>query len=872
MKLILRPQAAMLIAIILLAPLAACAGAAGPAGRGLPDLAFRPDSFRTIPVEPRVGDDTFVFITVENIGDADAVGKYVVSFWYNWTGDPATSVPLTPVENDADLGDLAAGASNECYLAMKTQAMDPGNYSITIVVDDENTIAESNESNNEVNLTLHLDPPVPLDLYIPPGGVSVEPASPFAGDNVTISAPVFNAGPGDARSVDVYFTLNDNLHPISARCMLTDMKSSTSKKATAVWVTKGLSPGTYDILVFVHPNWTVDWVPPDTNLSNNNASLTVTLGKPDVNLRLDSFLIEPARLRQGDDLNVTVTLTNTASRTVVDVPVALLLDEELAAQRQLELMNGSPGLLRMSLPTAVYSEGAHSLRLQAVNIDEERGFVVFVPRPDLAVMNMTVLPVLPGAGDVLSVTVKVANIGDVPSPACNLSLLVDDGTAPVAVAPIPPVPPDDAVQKTLRWNSSGFSPGSHSLRAVADSELVVDDSNRSNNAVIRDIDITGEVDLSVESQGMVPAAPRQGDSIVVPVTVRNLGTLRCNVASLTLKIKGRAVDRVNMTDIAAGASINSSLEWATAGFAPGNYSFEIVAAVGGGQGDSAPANNVLAGRLQLLPPVPRPDLRVTEIVMPERTLHAGQLLSLGIVVENAGDKDADATFLSITADSAGGRSVRLTGAPVPVPALPVGQSLTVNVTGDTSALAPGFYQLSATVDPANDLQESNETNNQMLGEIAVLEPLPPGPVLTVGSISVEGKLEAGQKVTIHALINNTGGADAQHLQVTFLVDGREAGTRTVGTLAANGSRSCALDWVAAAGNHTLNVTVSAEGGVEGSGQLPVSVSGAAGAGPWSAGAVGLVVALVLMLAAAVALLSRRIGNFGPPGRPPAEEE
>ncbi len=717
---------------------------------------------------------------------------------------------------------------------------------------------------------------MPVDLYIPPGGVSVDPVSPFAGDNVTISAPVFNAGPGDAKSVDVYFTLNDTINhtlpPISARCMLTDLKSSTSQKATAVWVTKGLSPGAYDVLVFVHPIWTVDWVPPDTNLSNNNASFMVTLAKPDVSLRLDAFRIDPAGPRLGDAMNVTVTLTNTASRTVVDVPVALFIDQELVVQQTLELVNGSPGTLKTALPTSGYSEGGHSLRLQAVNIDETLNFTLIVMRPDLALLNLTLLPVLPQAGDVLSATVKVANIGEIASLQCNLGLFADNATVPAAVMPVPAIPPGDAVYRTLQWNTTGLSPGTHVVHVLVDPESAVEESNRSNNELIQKIDVTGVVDLSIGEPVISPAAPRQGDSVGFSFLVRNLGTMRCNFANLTLKVGGRIVDSIELADISAGAVFNSSLAWATAGYPPENYSYLASVAVGLGQGDSIPANDAVHGQLRLLPSLPLPDLVIPDIVMTEQTLHAGERLFLGVTVENAGNRDSNASLLAVTAESGGGRIFPMTGAPVPVPALAVGQSVVVNVTGDTSALPPGFYEINATVDPANALVESNETNNHLFRDLAVLEPLPPAPELAVGNITIDGKLEDGQKVTIHADISNTGSADAVNVQVSFFLDGKRIGTRTIDVIASNGTGACALDWVAAPGTHTLNVSVTADGASEASGQLPVSVSGAAGAGAWSAGAVGLVVALVLMLGAAVALMSRRPGNFGPSDRPPAEEE
>jgi subtilase family serine protease len=843
----------LLVSIMFISPLASVAATEEKGhARGLPDFAFKAGSNRTIPVVPVFGDDVWFFITVLNLGDADYEGSYVIGFWLCWTGDPETSIGLTPTENDADMRDLEAGGSVEVNLVFKTLALGPGNHTITVVVDDENLIAEGNETNNQIDIDYPIAPPDPMDLTIPTGGLSVEQPSPLAGDEVRVNATVLNNGPGFARYADVFFYMDDTNHSIANREILTNISASDSATASVMWSTRGLPPGTYTLMAFIHPVWAIDWMANDSDTSNNNATLLVTLGKPNVDIQLNSFAISPERPVLGDMLNVSINISNKGTGTWVEVPVNLSLDQIPVSHQQVELLKHDAAMIEVPLDTSDLAEREHTLRLVAVNLDTELNFTLAVLKPDLVPMEMTWLPVLPAAGDDVCVTVKVANLGAVASPECNITIYwtVQNSTSSVT-ARLPGILPGRWTRQNLTWDSAEISPGSHILRVMVDPEGSVAEENRSNNEMLCHVDFSGNVDLALGNLTISPPAPVQGETASFSVRTTNLGSLRLSEGNVTLRVGGRLVDIEALGAILAGGSANSTLSWSTSGFALGSYNYELEASVTGGQGDDSPANNRLTGQLQLLPPAPRPDLMVAWTGVPVLGVRAGNALVFDVGVDNTGNKDANASSMAVSLETAAGGSFHFTN--VSVPAVTAGSSIRVSVSVDTTALNPGKYGVNITLDYLNAIPEADETNNHVSREVMVLEAVAATPQLRVVNVRLSGSLEDGKTVVIRADVSNTGDADAAGVFVEFIIDGKVKATRTIDTIARNGTGTCALDWTVSKGQHTIRVVVSAKGSYGVAGQLPVTVSGTDSAHQMGAVVLGTTIMLMALIATMLAV-------------------
>ena len=713
--------AAMLLGPLLIS-VAETQQAPGPRA-GMADLRVRPGSYAINPPNPRVGDyiegklGVRVNVTVENIGDADTESGFAVAFYVNAT-DQAHRINSND-EGEIQFGVMPMGdAWNVSEWWWTDDLTDGVNYTVIVVVDVRTPehpvpINDSNVTNNIFMANQSFRPRLYPELSIPPGGVSITPAHPFAGDDVAVNVTIINSGEKNARDVEVYFYLNDTSHPITTFVTVPWVNLSGPSLASAKWNTTGLAPASYTLLVCMNPPWAFTRTV-ERDRSDNNATQNVTLAEP---------------------------------------------------------------------------------------------------MPDLLVRNITCIPLRPRIGQGVVVTGEVANAGSAPSEPSNLSLFVDFNATAVATAPMPSLGPGESRDFALPWNSSGLSAAVHRMRLTVDPDYALADANQTNNTFTWSMEFEGVVDLMLANLTVSPASPHPGDTVHFSVTVINAGTLRCNSANLTLRIGGAEADRKQLLTLSAGGQLGSTLRWSSEGTVPGSYDFEVSVSPGPGENDSDTGNNILAGQIVVQPAPPMPDLRVASMTLvPAGPVHNGDVIKVAVTVGNAGNLDANGSFLDLKLETASGGVINFTDSPVSVPAIPAGGFATVNVTRDTQSYQAGNYSLKALADFRGDLAESNESNNIMIIELRILEALPKLPRLGVEELILEGKVEQDQKLNIFVVINNTGEADAMNIVVNFIIDGKLQGSPArLPVIGRQSNRTASLLWVPAAGKHTIGVTVSADG-------------------------------------------------------------
>ncbi len=747
----------LLSACLLLAgPLAGIAPAL-EGGRAGADLALRPGSFGMVPASPRVGDEVRSNVTVENLGTTDIDVNFTVTFYLNDTG-----TLLKPAESNVTFGGITAGESYNVSIGWSTFNLASGvNYIILVIVDVEGWVAETDEANNRFEQNVTFLPRLYPDLSVSPLGVWFEPSPPAAGDNITVTVAVQNHGDAGSRFLDVFFYLNDTGTPLSSFVTLKDLNVSESKNASAVWDARALMPGRYDILIFVNPRWSQNFQP-ELDTADNNLTVPVELGKK----------------------------------------VA-----------------------------------------------------------DLAITGLGFQPPAPRVGEQVLVTVDVSNAGNASSPICVLGLFPGYELDPVATAAVPALQPGGSASVVVDWNTTAMPSGFNRMRAVIDPGYSFSDTNRTNNSLLWNLTLAGEVDLALENLTFSPQPARPGDTVSFSVSVRNLGSLRCNSANLTLKVGGTLADRLQLLTLSAGGVLNSTLKWTTAGLLAGTYDYEVSVATGPLDNDGRPTNNVLRGQLALLSAAPAADLRIKDLVLPSLPPRAGDRLTFGVVVENAGNLDANASTLMVTLETASGMALRFTDTPASIGAIPAGRAQTVNITGDTARFVSGNYTLNVTVDYGNDVAESNESNNHYGKAFVILEPLAKRAVLSVGDIFFAGQRRVGEKVDFIVSIRNTGDATALNVVVTFMIDGKVAATQNLDQIAAGTSRNATLTWTFSAGDHATKAVVTSTGLGDVSGERAVKIESA----PSDTGIYLLVAGLVMVFVLVAIVLVKVFARPRQPG-------
>jgi subtilase family serine protease len=762
-----KPVAAMLVVFaMLLGPLA---GALPPAaaGRAAPDLAFRAGSFAMVPDAPRVGDEITSNVTVENIGDAPVTSNFTVSFYLN-----DTSTDLKPGESNVTYGGIGAGESFNVTITWSSLDKAAGvSYKIIAVLDVEGRVAESDETNNRLEQDLTLLPRLYPDLSASADRVWFDPSPPTAGDNITVTVEVRNHGEEDSRFVDVFFYLNDTGTPLGSFVTLRDLNVSASKNASIVWDARALSPGRYDILIYVNPRWSQNFHA-ELDTADNNLTVPVELGRK----------------------------------------------------------------------TA-----------------------------DLAITGLAFRPPAPEVGDTVTVTVGVWNAGIASSPGCLLELFPGYELEPVANATVPALPAGGSADVVVEWNTTGMPSGFNRMRAVIDAGYSYNDTNRTNNSRLWNLTLTGRVDLALVGLNISPRPARPGDNVSFAVSVRNLGSLRCGSSNLTLRVGGTEADRLQLMTLSAGGLMNATLKWTTAGLAPGDYSYVVSVAAGTGDNETLLDNNALSGTLALTAPEPRADLRVREIILPAQPPRTGDSLVVQAVIENAGGLDAGASTLMATLQNPAGMVLRFTETEVAVPAVPAGRTVEVNLTGDTSRFSAGNYTLEVTADYANEVSESNESNNRLSRALSILEPAARRPVLSVAWILFAGKRQEGERVDLIASVANSGDGTALGVVVRFVIDGKAASSIVLDQIAPGTSRNATLAWTFPPGNHDVKVLVASTGLPEVSGGRKVSIAAEPSDQGWLVPVLAMTVVLAL-LGVAVALRLRRPPAPGPKVKLIKEEE
>jgi len=167
----------------------------------LPDLTLSPEDIGFTPSEPLAGDTVTITATIHNIGEVQALPAEV-GFYDNVTG----------LIGIGKAGLIKAGRTG--IASIKWVAAAVGNHNITVVVDPNKKISESNETNNEASKTIAI-----LEAA-PPPPASTPPAIEYAlfieidymeGHKPNSTALAYIRGYYYDRGISVTFYVNDTV-------------------------------------------------------------------------------------------------------------------------------------------------------------------------------------------------------------------------------------------------------------------------------------------------------------------------------------------------------------------------------------------------------------------------------------------------------------------------------------------------------------------------------------------------------------------------------------------------------------------------------------------------------------------------------------
>ncbi|HJX12265.1 MAG TPA: CARDB domain-containing protein, partial [Dehalococcoidales bacterium] len=405
------------------------------------------------------------------------------------------------------------------------------------------------------------------------------------------------------------------------------------------------------------------------------------------------------------------------------------------------------------------------------------------PAPDLTVTDIVLTPADPAIDDAVTVTVTVRNQG---SAAAGLSLLAGyaDSTL-LAAENINNLGAGAVATKSFTWVAQ---PGTHNIKAVADSSGTIAESDETNNTRTYTL-TTLAADLTVQSVTWTPAEPSRGDNIVFSVTVKNQGNAKSRVTNVGFFIDGNSRGYQDIAIIDPGATLTRTYNWVAQA---GQHTLRAIVDENNASKESDETNNERTLTFSTLPP----DLVVQQIIWSPVNPSKSDNVTFTATVKNQGSGRADSSHLAYYINGEYQSAMA-------VSAIEAGVS--ANVTFVWIARADE-HDIKAVADYFGKITESDESNNENTVSFLTL-----APDLTVKSITwTPANAGVGATVTFTVTVRNMGEGRAEASRAAYYIDGQYLGYLAIPAIAANTETTKTFTWLATTGTHAVAVTADDE--------------------------------------------------------------
>lgn len=627
-----------------------------------------------LPENPSVQDKVTFTATIKNAG-SNIAGNSYLDFFIDGVSRGYREVPR-----------LDAGATFAVSFSWNAQA---GSHEIKAVADVLNQAAESDEADNTRTVVYSTLAP---DLIIQT--ITLSPAYPSPGDNVTFAVTIKNAGKGKSYASHVAYYIDSG---VLASDYISPMNAGATVQKTFSWIAE---PGAQAITAVADAGEENA----ESDETNNTKTVSLSKGAPD--LVVHTITWSPSSPSRDQDVIFTVMVKNQGHAASGLSVLYFYIDSSCYST----LVEGisADNTTAKSFPWAA-TEGAHTLRAIAdaenyVTEDNESNnekTATIAPSPpipsDLMVQNIVCSPEKPVVGDAVTITARVNNIGSGQAGWSSVVFYIDGSY--LATSSIGPLNSGATTVVNVAWRAQ---PGSHTIKAIADSNQILPEKSEDNNTYSAKV-LVAAPDLSVSAISWTPVNPSPGDTVTFTLHISNRGSYKANHSLVGYYISDSPVGNHYVEGLETGDTVTRTFTLV----APvGTYIFKATADMDNEVPELNESNNDKTVSL------PFPDLTVEAITwLPENPV-----------------QDEAATF-SITVRNQGGDTVRnfdvifyMDGhlqSRSAVDSLKSGATVT-KIFALTSPV--GSHVIRTTVDEANNIVESDEANNEKTVAISVSEP------------------------------------------------------------------------------------------------------------------------------------------------------
>ncbi|MBI3562427.1 MAG: PD40 domain-containing protein [Gammaproteobacteria bacterium] len=455
------------------------------------DLAIATPDITLIPAQPaRLPSTLGIAATVRNIGMSDALGVHVLLL----TG-PAGNQTIG-ADTVVDILNRSSVAVNFSYLLTTA-----GTTNFTVQVDPNNLITETNKANNTATASVSTAPSV--DLAVSNADISVDKNPALVGDDVTFKITLHNNGTVDAPAAAVVYTVTDGNTTQTLWTNTVQLPAGQSTVQTVTWRVN--LTGTVNFSAQLDPAALI----PEADKTNNTGTLSISTGVangPNLVVTYKDLSFAPVLGLEGHDVVLSAIIRNTGSTSASNIPVSFYLGDPstgtLLGSATIVTLAPNTSSTVTTTWTAVPNPGD---KLLFVVVDPANTITEFsktdnsafnvltvLSLPDLAVTtgDITFTPGFPRAGDTLTITAQVNNLGD--QAAANVVVRAFDGDPAAGGAQIgaDQIIPNIAGHSTSAVNFNLTLVAASATRPIViqvDPANLILERNKTNNTTQRDL-------------------------------------------------------------------------------------------------------------------------------------------------------------------------------------------------------------------------------------------------------------------------------------------------------------------------------------------------------------------------------------------------
>ncbi|UDQ98296.1 CARDB domain-containing protein [Lentisphaerota bacterium WC36G] len=377
--------------------------------------------------------------------------------------------------------------------------------------------------------------------------ITFNPTNPATGNEVTISALIFNKGNEDANDIVVeFFNRDPRLDGVELASAKTiqSIPANASSHVTATFSTNDMV-GPQQIVVFVDRENNIKEL---TKINNAAAKVINVGGMPDLSISSEDIKLSNPNVKAFEKVDLTIKIHNTGNDVVENIPVKIYDNENELSSITLSKINANSHH-NITITTEL-SAGPHDIRVEIdpkhtieneINITNNSvtaNFEIEVElgkAADIGIESIIANPAAPTSAETLDIIVNVINLGSEEiENSFNVNLSVDSTDINTIVV-------NGLLggqRKILKFENVSLGSGDKTLVVTADAENVITaDTNLENNTLSKTItvnDTAVPANIEITSFTANPATAIIGSNVDFKLNVKNSGTITSSNVSINL--------------------------------------------------------------------------------------------------------------------------------------------------------------------------------------------------------------------------------------------------------------------------------------------------------------------------------------------------